>query len=427
MYRYVLVATLLVALLFSAGTSAAAMTDADSPDTYFDFVKSIYNRHNKKTFDFLILELKTYIQLNPASDNIAEASYLLAEVHLEQGDWLKAFALYLKMMYIYPNSTMHTMAATQAHKIISTKSAFKKDLPRLAEIIDGDFTNDDPADRFYSYLGFLRDLGIPKLSAWSLNEYYHFVTAYVDDDRVEQVQRWVAENYETQGNYSAAAAAYLKYQKLYPVSEHLPEVRYEQAMLEYRKLKDYNRAVGVLTTIVDDYPSSSYAGPALFSRAEIRAIKLKQFDQAIADYRQLVTNMPEYEKAIDALFEIARINATKLKAYRAAVDAYDKAVELYPENELGVDALLRAADICSGKLQDFKGVAERYALIAELYPDHETAPLMLYKAGNICEKKTRDYGKAIEYYELLGVKYPNHEATSKAKTRIGKIRKIENK
>ncbi|MDD3732857.1 MAG: hypothetical protein PHU88_10840, partial [candidate division Zixibacteria bacterium] len=189
---------------------------ADDSETYFDFLKATYNRHDRQLNDFLKAEFELFIAFYPESEFVPEASYLLAQTFLERKAEHEGFALLMKALYLYPDNPVRTSVVAEAQRIVATNSSYKRQQGELRKIIDGEFPGGEMAERFYRYLKFLRELDDRKLYGWTLGEYYEFIERFRDDSRVEQIHRWLGDIYASMGEAQAAVAAYQKYEKLFP-------------------------------------------------------------------------------------------------------------------------------------------------------------------------------------------------------------------
>jgi len=408
-------------MLLCVHFGSVAIGSAYTADSYFEYVKSVYNQHEKELSGFLAAELETFMRLFPQDDHAAEASYLLAQVYLERGKEHRALAALFKTLYLYPGSDVHPSAVEAAHKIIFRNRGYKDKKEELARIIDGDFAGGGLADRRYRYVAFLYGLDQSKLYDWLLVEFGDFVTRFKDDARSEEIQLWIADTYAAKGKAEAAVASYLKYERLYPDSDKLPGVKYHRATILSEKIKDFERAAEVLTDVVENHSGSDHAAAAVYARARIKASRFKDYDGAIADYRRLVTDRPQHDKAVEALLAIAALNAEKLKAYRTAIGVYVEIVDNYPGDNRGIKALEESAKIYLDRLKDPLAAAAQHARIATQFPAYGEAARALYKAAEICEKKQKDYDKAIEYYQLITTMFPDSKLAHKAREKITKI------
>jgi len=408
----------LVLIILALGS--VAVYGADTDETYFEFLKTTFNKHDKKLNDFLKAELHLFLELYPTSEFVGEASYLLAQTYLDRRDENEAFAILMKTMYLYPDGAMRTAVTAEVQRIVATNGSYKKQQEELRKIINGEFENGAVEDRYYRYLKFLRLLNDKKLCDFTLDEYYYFIKRFDDDDRIEQIHRWVADMYASRGDAVAAVAGYQKYEKLFPVNKNLPYVIINRANVLNEELKEYALASSLLTQVIENYPDTKYASTAMYSRAGIKADRLRDYSGAIADYRQLLTKHPRHEKAVDALFEIAKLNADRLKAFRAAIDTYNEVVEKYPDSPRGVEALKNSAELYL-KIDDYFSAAKQYARVAEVYPEHEEAPAMLYQAGDIALGKMKDYQQAKDFYSRVAEEYPASAYAVKARQKVVKI------
>ncbi len=413
--------TLAVIIFLISCLGFGSIAAADESDIYYEFLKNCYNQNEKELNDFLLSELNLYIKIFPKSKNLPAAGYLMAKIYADKGYEDIAFALFMKQLYLYPNSLIHSGIVEEARKIIAKNSRYKNRQAELTQLIGGTFPECDQADCLYNYLAFLYDLDQERLYNWNLREFYDFIAHNKSDDRVEQVHRWIADTYALEKNEQAAQSAYLKYEQLYPESKHIPYVKIRRAKILYEDLKDYETALEILTQVIDNYPMTDYAGSALYLRGEIKEKKQRDYNGAIADFRRLVTDMPGHDMGVDALFNIAEINRDQLGASKTAIGVYDEIIDLYPEDIRGVKALEEAAEIYM-KLDDPLSAAQEYARIASQFPAYEDSPKMLTKAGAICESKLVNYEKAIEYYQMVVDKYIDTDDAVKAEKRIAKLR-----
>jgi len=398
-----------------------SITSADESDVYYEFIKENYNLNEKKLNNFLLAELSMYLKLFPESHNLPASGFLMAKLNEEKGYEDIAFALLMKQLYLYPANPIQPQIVEEARSIITKHSQYKARLDELTLLLDTPFPACEGGDCYYNYLAFLYDLEIDKLYQWNINEYYDFIGKYGSDSRVEEVQRWIADTYLFNKDEEAAQAAYMKFERLYPESEYVPYARTQRARILYEDLKEYPKAIDLLTQVVTDYPTSDYAGSALYLRGEIRADKLREYNTAIADYRQLVNDKPRHEMVVDALFRIAEINQDKLDASLTAIGTYNEIVESYPDDMRGAKALEETAEIYL-RLDNPLSAAQQYAKVATQFPSYMDAPETLIKAGKVCESKLKDYQKAIEYYQMVIDKYPDYGDIDKVEKRILKLR-----
>ena len=71
---------------------------------HFAYIRELFDRHNKKLYDYLLAEIAEYIRLYPTSEQLVEAHYLAATLYEARGDDYEAFAAYFKVYALFPNS-----------------------------------------------------------------------------------------------------------------------------------------------------------------------------------------------------------------------------------------------------------------------------------------------------------------------------------
>lgn len=387
----------------------------------YTFLKEVFDRHDKNLHDMLLTELNHYIYTFPKSKHSADAQYLLGKVYDEKGATPEALASFLKIIYLYPESSHNSEWAELVSKIVVTEKDYEKQKDEILEIVDKKRTKIKIEDRYFDYLTLLKKLDQLGLDDWFLTSCLEFMKFYPADKRNDQVQLWIADIYVQQDNNNEAEVSYQKFCTLYPKSELLPECIFKRGALLYNKFKKNEQAIELLDSVVTEFPENIYAANALFLTARIKEKKLKDYQAAKADYRKLVDNYPTNSNVIDLLFTIAKINKDKLKNYLAAISVFNEIVDRDTTNYKSVEALEEVAIIYKKNLINYSKTAETYKRIADIYLYRDKAVDKLFKAGLICERKLKDNQKAITYYRILLDRYPKHKKAKDAEKRINKI------
>jgi len=394
--------------------------------THFEFLRSTYNKHEKGLGDFLIRETETFIRLHSESEFAPEASYLLAQVYLDQGEKDLALAQMMRTLFLFPGSTIQTTVTGEVHRLLNEAGRYRAKADYISQVVDGTFEDSGPAEKRYNYLNFLKQLDEPRLYDRTIDECYRFLADFESDARCEKVQKWLADLWQGKHLYHAAAFSCQKFVMMYPRSESLAEVQIGHARVLYDGLKDHAEAIRILTEVIDNYPESEYAASALFDRAAIKTAKSRDFPGAIDDYRLLVEKFPQHPRAVEALMEIGAITDGRLKDPRNAIKVYDEVAAEYPVDTRGIKALEEAAQLCL-RTSDPKGAAERYARIAAQFPDYAESPEMLSRAAGIARDRMKDLHLAVEYLQKIVDQYPSTEHSRKAQERIDKLNAELNK
>jgi TolA-binding protein len=402
-------------------TITTNLTAQYEEDKAFIFMKEMFDRHDKKLQDFLVIELTHYINTFPDGVHSEDARYMLSKVYEEKGDKNEAIASFLKMIYLYPNSSKKAEWADLVRNIVANEKKYGNKKTEIFTVIEQQMTDRTATDRYFDYLLLLKTLDQSKLYDWFLSSCREFITLYSDDNRNDQVTLWIAETYSKKKKNEQAEASYLKFNLLFTDSPLLPQAIYKRGALLYDKLKKSDLAIEELNRVVAEYPESTYAAEALFKLATIKEKKLKEYQAAMTDYRKLTDLYPNSPKAFDALFRVADLYKGKLKDYPAAVTAYNEIVTKDSVGAHGPLALEEIATIYKRNLKDQGKAAETYKQISDTYPTYDKAADRLYEAGMIYERKIKDQQKAIEYYQLVVEKYPTHKKARDAKKRLSKM------
>jgi TolA-binding protein len=407
---------ILITLLLITLVSFSAVSAIDA-DTYFDFLKSQYNLHDRNLYDFLESELTAFIELYSDNELRPEAMYLLGKVYLEDNRPHQALGLFVKTLFLNPGSKYQDIIISEIRSIMVSERNLEDKKDYIKAIIDMEIDESEKSERYYQYLDWLYGLLEPKLYRWSLNHYYDFLTLYPDHAQIDRVHRWIAETYAADGDYKAGVAGFKKYEQLYPDSPHTAHVQNRRGVILYKNLKNYEQAEKIFSSVIENFPKSPEVGEALFLRADIKAKKSKNYTGAINDLSQLVNDIPDHQKAVPALFEIAQIKEKKLKSFIAAIETYEQMVQSYPEHARCAEALEMAGKLHM-KINETAGAVEKYAQIAEDYPNYPDAPDLLLKAASLSESKLKDINRAREYYQLVKDKYPDTDFSRKADKRL---------
>ncbi len=189
-----------VVILLLAGGRIAAQEDK----TDFEFLKTIYDKHDPKLSGYLSLELETFLNRYRESTYYPDALYLLARVHLDNGDKYRAVLLLLKVFFLYPGHDIVGPVTTDIHAIIARGTGFKDDKEKISKAISSPHDAESMADSEYRYLEFLYELRESNFYKWTLPHYYDFIVKYKSYPHIDRVYRWIAGTYTARGDHEAA-------------------------------------------------------------------------------------------------------------------------------------------------------------------------------------------------------------------------------
>ena len=406
-------------LVFWIAPTAFAALDANQ---HFAYIQELYDRHDKKLYDYLITEIAQFSQIYPGSEHVAEAHYLAATLYEEMGREHEAFAAYLQILALHPNSTRYNNCKEAILRVVAKEGDLRERQAEINGKLNEAPATGEAADRYLNYLQFCRSLNISKLTGWLLAGGHNFLERYPSDPHIDAVLQLVADLHREHGDEHEAAAAYFKLEYLTPESDILPYARYQRATLLYEKLDEPDKAFALFTQIAQHHPETPFAAKALFLTGEIKEKKHKDYSLAIVQYRLAVDTYPEGEDAVEALWRIAELNIGRLDNYVAGIGTFLEIAEKHPNAPRAKDAVEEAASVYEKKLRDYENAAKSLALFAEKFPEDEKAPEHLFGAGDLMKNEQKDAAKAIAYYEQLITKYPDHRRAEKARDEIAKLR-----
>jgi TolA-binding protein len=406
-------------MILIAGPSAQPPSQYTA-EKLLGFLQEIQNRHNDKSYPYLVNELELFLAAVPDTALTAHANLLLAKVYNEKGHKHEALANACKTMILYPSSRNQKECAALAQEIIAKDKKFAEKQALFTSTMTTPLNHESDGDRYFRYISFLREWDNPELSEVMLQECRLFESRFATDPQLFAVMQLAADLSGKMKKEGDAALNYWKLEWMFPGHPQLSQIMYKRAFLLFEKLDDYDGAVEVLQKLILNYPQDEQAGAALLLIGKIKADKRKDYTGAQEALRQLLTTYPQDKNAVEALLYIGEINDKKIKNYPTAIAAYDELVEKYRSSPRGVEALERSGDIYNDEVKNYVKAAEYYARVSELYPTYVKAPDLLIKAGTICEEKVKDTDKAVAYYQTVIDKYPEHKKAQEAKSKIAK-------
>ncbi len=393
-----------------------------SQSKVFQFLKSTYEQQDPELHDFLINELNNYIETYRYADNIAEAYFLLGKIYEAEGKFREALVLYLKILYLFPQSNHHSEWAMIVKKIVNFEQFVDEKQHEIISVSSEKESYGREQDQYYEYLKTLARLNFNEINQWFLASCQEFTRLYPADDRNDQVTLWIGDIFAAQGDYVQADMTYMKFGFMFPHSTLRPKAIYHRAMLLNRLPDKKEQAIAVFEEIVKNFPDSPYAADALFQIAHYKETVLEIYRESLHDYQKVVNHYPDHDKWIEVQFRIGEINKKELENYWAAIQAYEQVVEKDTLSQFGKKALEEIASIYKKKLKNYKKVVDTYCQLADLFPNSKEAPKRLFDAGKICENKLNDYPKAIIIFQQVLDNYPKHGEAINARRKISELK-----
>jgi TolA-binding protein len=388
---------------------AAFPAGAFDDDAYMNHLSEVFNRFDEKLRDYLVTELRAFIETYPASTRSSEAHLLLARTLREQGDKHGALAVYTRGILLYPESAWRPALGEEANVILQNDKDDQPTRNILLGLLNPVSIDSTTAGRHHAYMDFLSRLPSQRHHDRLLAESALFTRLYPGDGRIEIMQLWSSLSYANIGRHREAVVSLEKLESLTPDSPLIPLSRFYRADILTRDLDNHTGAHGILNNIVEQYPECENMPDVLNLRAEVRLEKIKDPPGAILDYLTLAREYGNHPKAADGMMNAANITRDKINDYRGAIDRFNEFAERFPTDPRAPGAMQEAAKLYLEKLKQYTTAAEQCAKAAEAYPDPDFAVEMLMRAAKIHEDKTKNYDQANTYYRIIETTYQEHE------------------
>jgi outer membrane protein assembly factor BamD len=166
------------------------------------------------------------------------------------------------------------------------------------------------------------------------------------------------------------------------------------------KTVDYDEAIEIFQSIIDNYPYSDYA---VLSELRIADAYFddEKYEEALSYYRDFSDLHPQHEKVPYTIFRSALCHESRVRASnrdqtatRDALVYLDRLLSKYPHSEYAPEAedlwrdlrtrladhVIRIADFYMGR-GEYESAAERYRSLLNDYPGLGFDPMALYRLG----------------------------------------------
>jgi TolA-binding protein len=342
---------------------------------YYNYLHESFSRQDDDIYEFLIEEFHTYLSTFPDSPNSDEALFMLGSLYDARRDYEEAFCTFVKIKFLYPQSTRVNDAVTAINDIVHNKAerTFKDYKTKVDEKITNTPLSPDMMTAKYEYLKFLYELNIDDVNEYLLKEINSYLHSNPNKAKSsDQLFLWIADLYEKDSDWDEAIYTYTKITHLYPESPLMPDILFKRSYILYKEKRAYQQARDSFVRVITDYPESEYAAEAQFYLAEIYQEKLDNLTEAISNYQLLVETYPKNWHAVEALKRVAEIH-DDAERYQDAINSYYQIYELYPENPYTPDALIEISELNQDRLKDFEKTIEILKLFVTQYPEHKDA------------------------------------------------------
>ena len=413
---------LVLIILTIASTTLLAQIEETK---YFEYLKNTYATKSSDDTEFLITQFNEYLETFPLSNHNDEVYFILGEMYKNDRSYFKALVNYLKVLYLFPNSTNKEKAKTNITQIVKDheERAFEDNQSEFLLKLNENKTSNDFGTAFFEYLMFIKSQNLDDLKEIIIDEIGYYLKHFGDKaPNADQSLFWQSELYENEKDWTEAALSYKKLKSLFPSSALIPRVIYNSGLIEYKEISKPQLAKESFVQLISDYAESEYAGNAQFYLGELYEKEFRDSKEAVANYRLLVETYPKNKFAVEALKRVADILVDEEK-YEEAIASYYQIVELYPQNEFATEALIEIKDLYIRRLENYLKAVETLKFFAKQYKNHEDAAEHLYDAAEIYYDDLNNKQAAIDTYHQVINEFPDSKYAEWAKDKIEDLSK----
>ena len=261
---------------------------------HFRYLEHLYRFEEPKLYQFTYDQFQKFLKRYPGSEEADLAQLKLAHLVNRQKLFHQAIAQYLKVVYLYPTSSL---LADARYKVGYIYHQELKDYQHAVEAYEKVVSNHPESE-------------------WAENSLWYTAEIYTKELK----------------EYGQAIRNYELFAQRYPETKRAQDSLYYAARLYRDKTGDYAKAIQTFSHLVEEYPASRYADYALVGVAKIYEEKLKDFQKAIEAYQIVSERYPESSYADDCLYQIGVIYEKELKSNAQAIEAYEKLIKKYSES-----------------------------------------------------------------------------------------------
>ena len=167
--------------------------------------------------------------------------------------------------------------------------------------------------------------------------------------------------------------------------------------------KDYQGAIDIYQTVIDEKPSTSDARKAQLAIAELHIDKIDQPEVGVRMYQELIAAAPDSDETVEAHYRLG-IYYFSAMDYESAQKSFDTIVNQFPHLERSHNAQLMLAK-SHEKAQNFEKAVEIYDNVAYRHPNTKRASQALINKARIQKDFLKDKNEAKRTYQSLVKRY----------------------
>lgn len=207
-----------------------------------------------------------------------------------------------------------------------------------------------------------------------------------------------AEYLEEQGDYFAAANEFFRVYQETPQDKQFVEPALFNSGRNFKKAKDWIRAVETFDVLATNYPDSKHAISSLENMADSYR-EMDQYSNAAATYERIFNQYPQSENSETALYN-AGYYYKKGEDWQKAIDANNRYINSYPQKTFSIDLFFSNADLFL-KMDNETEANRIYEQFAQKYPDDPRTVTAFYERGKYYMETDRDEMAKAEFDKAI--------------------------
>ena len=176
--------------------------------------------------------------------------------------------------------------------------------------------------------------------------------------------------------------------------------------------RDYQGAVDIYQTVIDEKPGTSEARRAQLAVGELHINKMSQPEVGVRMYQDLIASTPDSEETGEAYYRLG-FYYFKAMDYELAQKSFDAIVNQFPYLERSHNAQLMLAK-SHENARNFEKAVEIYENVAYRHPDGKRASQALINKARIQKEYLKGPNEAKQTYQFLIKRYGKIEGTEEA-------------
>lgn len=325
-------------------------------------IANLWQRSGKK--DVALQALKNYFENYPNGRYADQGHYQMGWVYLDQKNYEKASAEFLKSIEITKNGQMKMDALMKLGDLAFERQQYNIAATHYAKASEIKVTDSKKAEAalYQAANAYLRGGLFPEV----LRCYENYNVQYPSGKLGPDFLFLVAEGYRKVGDMTKVLETYKSLLARFPQSNEVPRasVEYADALFIANKFKE---AVEAVSGFVAKFPKSDLIPPALMIQARSYE-RLDQLDKSVEACDEIIKSYPKSSTATEAQFWLGT-HYYRSKNYAKAQQEFELLVKNNPNHQLAPEAMYFAARAAYRLGQNKQDTARLTDRLVKDYPD----------------------------------------------------------